>query len=73
MIEWKEPPAGNRRWNEIIRQVKSRPGSWAFIGNMTVSAGYKQARTHNLDIRVANRAGSTGDIYLKANNNIEEN
>lgn len=66
MIEWKNPPSsGNRKWSVIVDQIKERPGEWAFVGNMTVSAGYKQAREHDLEIRVANRTGSKGDIYLK--------
>jgi len=72
MIEFKNPPnAGNRKWVAIVNEIKARPGEWAFVGNMTVSAGYKQARQHNLEIRVANRDGSKGDIYLKTKN--EEN
>lgn len=67
VIEWKEPPTkGNRRWSDVVAQIRTRPGEWAFVGNMTMSAAYKQARNHNLEIRVVNRSGSKADVYLRA-------
>ncbi len=68
VIDWKEPPVQkNRNWQTIASEIKSRPGSWAFIGEMGVSAAYRYAKAYDFEIRVANRNGSRAEIYMKTN------
>lgn len=70
-VQWKEPPTPkNRKWQPIIDDIKANPGVWAFVGRISYTAGYKQAKQHNLEIQTANREGSKADVYLRA---TEEN
>lgn len=64
-MEWKQPPARTHRsWANIIKELDQNPGQWAFIGRMSYSAGYVQAKKYGLAIRIANRDGSKADVYL---------
>ena len=66
-IEWKEPPtAARRKWKAVIAEIHSRPGQWAFVGEMNVSTAYVYARRFGLELEIANRTDGRGDVYLRA-------
>jgi hypothetical protein len=66
-VQWKQPPkAKSRKWHAIVESLQANAGTWAFIGRINYSTGYKKARQHNLEIQVSNREGSKADVYLRA-------
>lgn len=66
-MEWKTPPTRqNRDWSQIAEELAKNPGKWAFIGRMSWSGAYVQAKRYKLNIRIANRVEGMGDVYLSS-------
>lgn len=67
-IEWKEPPAAkNRKWTPIVDQLKSKPGSWASMGEMSISTAYTYAKRYGLELRLGEKVSTTkAEIFFRA-------
>jgi hypothetical protein len=66
-IEWKEPPpAANRKWAPIIAELKANPGSWAFIGKMSISTAYTYSKRYGVELRLGTKDKHKADVYFRA-------
>lgn len=67
-IEWKEPPAAkNRKWTPIIEELKANSGSWAFMGEMSISTAYTYAKRYGLELRLGEKVSATkAEVYFRA-------
>lgn len=65
-IEWKEPPAAtNRKWAPIIAQLQAKPGSWALVGDMSISTAYTYSKRYGIELRLGKRNGTRAEAYFR--------
>jgi len=68
-LKWKNPPQAKKAqtsWADVADQLNSRPGVWAFVGNLSYANMYTTAAKYGLECTVRNIKGSKGDVYLRS-------
>lgn len=67
VIEWKEPPeARNRKWSPIIAELQAKPGSWAFMGTMSISTAYTYSKRYGVELRLGAKDNTRAEVYFRA-------